>query len=97
MAVVIDANTSSRIFRDKSQYPRLIKWLFVHKDGKLGIGGYLETELLRLINVRRRIAVLDRAGRLKRVNDTLIQNEYDSGTWIRRQMGGLIPRRVILN
>jgi hypothetical protein len=83
MCVIIDANTSTRIFcpdKDEVDFRYLHDLLFgIQIDKSLNLkvvsGGKLRDELLRLGEVRKMLALLDRAGKTRIVKDELIEIE----------------------
>ena len=76
MAIVIDANVCSIVFRKNSVYPELFKWLFF-KDGKLGSGGLNYDELIKVTEVRKWLKLLDQIGKLKVVGKDNIEFELN--------------------
>jgi hypothetical protein len=76
MCLIVDACLASLALADTPEpdFVPLLNWLF-KGAGCLVIGGHLTAELARVSSARRRVLVLERAGRARRIEDSSVQKE----------------------
>jgi hypothetical protein len=78
MCIIVDTNVASNVFESppRPDYRPVIDWLSSpQKPGILVIGGMLARELNRTAHVRRFVMELQRAGRVRRIPDSLADAE----------------------
>jgi hypothetical protein len=73
MCIIIDANAVGDLSAPTDDGKPVLKWLLKGK-GRLIIGGRLKLELARTGLLTRTLAVLDQAGRLKRLDDEKVRS-----------------------